>query len=103
MDGCLTPDLHPSAHLFRRHRTDAGCLTFSPSSVGHLTFSYSFGPYSAGGGGGEKGEGAGGGGVGESSKRLNYLDWLTCHNMIMNKTHTTPEGRELAHRTASLN
>lgn len=31
-----------------------------------------------------------------SSKRLNYLDWLTCHNMIVNKTHTTPEGRELA-------
>lgn len=31
-----------------------------------------------------------------SSKRLNYLDWLTCHNMIVNKTHITPEGRELA-------
>jgi hypothetical protein len=31
-----------------------------------------------------------------SSKRLNYLDWLTIHNMILNKTHTTPEGRELA-------
>jgi hypothetical protein len=31
-----------------------------------------------------------------SSKRLNYLDWLTVHNMILNKTHTTPEGRELA-------
>lgn len=31
-----------------------------------------------------------------SSKRLNYLDWYTCHNMIVNKTHTTPEGRELA-------
>lgn len=31
-----------------------------------------------------------------SSKRLNFLDWLTCHNMIVNKTHTTPEGRDLA-------
>jgi hypothetical protein len=31
-----------------------------------------------------------------SSKRLNYMDWLICHNMILNKTHTTPEGRELA-------
>ena len=31
-----------------------------------------------------------------SSKRLNYLDWLTCHNLIVNKTHTTPEGRDLA-------
>lgn len=31
-----------------------------------------------------------------SSKRLNYLDWLTIHNLIVNKTHTTPEGRELA-------
>jgi hypothetical protein len=31
-----------------------------------------------------------------SSKRLNYLDWLTCHNLIVNKTHTTQEGRDLA-------
>uniref|UniRef100_UPI0030033EAA LAGLIDADG endonuclease n=1 Tax=Trametes meyenii TaxID=526243 RepID=UPI0030033EAA len=30
-----------------------------------------------------------------SSKRLNYLDWYTCHNMIVNNTHTSPEGREL--------
>lgn len=31
-----------------------------------------------------------------SSKRLNYLDWLTCHNLIVNKNHTTMEGRALA-------
>lgn len=31
-----------------------------------------------------------------SSKHLNFLDWLTCHNLIVAKKHTTPEGRELA-------
>lgn len=31
-----------------------------------------------------------------SSKRLNYLDWLDCHFLIMNKNHTTQEGRNTA-------
>lgn len=31
-----------------------------------------------------------------SSKRLNYQDWLVCHKLIVDKEHTTPEGRELA-------
>ena len=31
-----------------------------------------------------------------SSKRLNYLDWLTCHNLILSKNHTTQEGRDIA-------
>jgi hypothetical protein len=28
-----------------------------------------------------------------SSKRLNYLDWLACHYLIVSKNHTTQEGR----------
>lgn len=31
-----------------------------------------------------------------SSKRLNYLDWLSCHHLIISKNHTTPEGRAQA-------
>jgi hypothetical protein len=31
-----------------------------------------------------------------SSKRLNYLDWLACNNLINSKNHTTQEGRDLA-------
>lgn len=31
-----------------------------------------------------------------SSKRLNYLDWLACHYLIISKNHTTQEGRETA-------
>lgn len=31
-----------------------------------------------------------------SSKRLNYLDWLECHFLIKNKSHTTLEGRKTA-------
>lgn len=31
-----------------------------------------------------------------SSKRLNYLDWLACHNLIVSKNHTTQEGRDEA-------
>ena len=31
-----------------------------------------------------------------TSKRLNYLDWLACHNLIVSKNHTTHEGREIA-------
>lgn len=31
-----------------------------------------------------------------SSKRLNYLDWYACHNLIMDKIHTTQEGRDSA-------
>lgn len=31
-----------------------------------------------------------------SSKRLNYLDWLACHNLIVSKNHTTQEGRDQA-------
>ncbi|OSX56064.1 hypothetical protein POSPLADRAFT_1161144 [Postia placenta MAD-698-R-SB12] len=31
-----------------------------------------------------------------SSKRLNYLDWLACHYLIVNNNHLTPEGRALA-------
>jgi hypothetical protein len=31
-----------------------------------------------------------------SSKRLNYLDWLSCHNLIISKNHLTQEGREIA-------
>lgn len=27
-----------------------------------------------------------------SSKRLNYLDWLACHNLIVSKEHLTTEG-----------
>lgn len=30
------------------------------------------------------------------SKRLNFQDWLICHNLIKDKKHTFPEGRELA-------
>jgi hypothetical protein len=28
-----------------------------------------------------------------SSKYLNYLDWLACNNLIVNKLHTTDKGR----------
>lgn len=28
-----------------------------------------------------------------SSKYLNYKDWLACHNLILQKSHTTKEGR----------
>nr|AVR57723.1 LAGLIDADG homing endonuclease [Termitomyces sp. T132] len=31
-----------------------------------------------------------------SSKRLNYLDWLACHYLIVSKNHTTLEGRKQA-------
>nr|AYE93199.1 LAGLIDADG homing endonuclease [Termitomyces sp.] len=31
-----------------------------------------------------------------SSKRLNYLDWLACHYLIVSKDHTTLEGRKQA-------
>jgi hypothetical protein len=31
-----------------------------------------------------------------SSKRLDYLDWLACHNLIISKNHTTQEGRYTA-------
>lgn len=31
-----------------------------------------------------------------SSKHLNYLDWLTCQDMILNKSHITVEGRHKA-------
>lgn len=31
-----------------------------------------------------------------SSKRLNYLDWLACHYLIVSKNHTRQEGRDLA-------
>lgn len=31
-----------------------------------------------------------------SSKRLNYLDWLICHNMIVNGQHMTDHGRSEA-------
>jgi len=31
-----------------------------------------------------------------SSNRLNYLDWLACHNLIESKNHTTQEGRDQA-------
>jgi hypothetical protein len=31
-----------------------------------------------------------------SSKRLNYLDWLACHKLILGKNHTTQEGRDIA-------
>jgi len=31
-----------------------------------------------------------------SSKRLNYLDWLVCHNLIESKKHITAEGRDIA-------
>jgi hypothetical protein len=34
-----------------------------------------------------------------SSKRLNYLDWLACNNLIISKNHTTTvskEGRDIA-------
>lgn len=31
-----------------------------------------------------------------SSKRLNYLDWLTCHYLILSRNHTTQEGRDQA-------
>jgi len=31
-----------------------------------------------------------------SSKRLNYLDWLACHYLIVSNNHLTPEGRDQA-------
>lgn len=31
-----------------------------------------------------------------SSKYLNYLDWLACHEMMVNKLHTTEHGRDKA-------
>ena len=31
-----------------------------------------------------------------SSKRLNYLDWYACHNLIVMNKHTTQEGRNIA-------
>lgn len=31
-----------------------------------------------------------------SSKRLNYLDWLACNDLIVNKEHTSEEGRKKA-------
>lgn len=31
-----------------------------------------------------------------SSKRLNYLDWLACHYLIVSKNHCTQEGRDQA-------
>lgn len=31
-----------------------------------------------------------------SSKRLNYLDWIACHNLIISKNHITQEGRNTA-------
>ena len=31
-----------------------------------------------------------------SSKRLNYLDWLACHNLIVSGEHTTESGRKKA-------
>ena len=31
-----------------------------------------------------------------SSKRLNYLDWLACHNLIVSDEHTTESGRKKA-------
>lgn len=31
-----------------------------------------------------------------SSKYLNYVDWLTCQDMILDKSHTTVEGRSKA-------
>jgi hypothetical protein len=31
-----------------------------------------------------------------SSKHLNYLDWLACHNMMVSKRHTTEAGRSEA-------
>jgi hypothetical protein len=31
-----------------------------------------------------------------SSKRFNFLDWLIIHNKIVDNTHTTQEGRDLA-------
>ena len=31
-----------------------------------------------------------------SSKRLNYLDWLACHNLIVSGEHNTESGRKKA-------
>ena len=31
-----------------------------------------------------------------SSKRLNYLDWLVCHNLIISKNHRKQKGRDIA-------
>lgn len=31
-----------------------------------------------------------------SSKRLNFQDWLVCHNLIVTNKHTSPEGRDTA-------
>lgn len=31
-----------------------------------------------------------------SSKRLNYLDWLACHYLIVSKNHSTQVGRDQA-------
>lgn len=31
-----------------------------------------------------------------SSKRLNYLDWLACHYLIVSNKHLIPEGRDQA-------
>lgn len=36
-----------------------------------------------------------------SSKRLNYLDWLTCHNLMVVGQHTTDYGRLEAMRLKS--
>ena len=36
-----------------------------------------------------------------SSKRLNYLDWLACHYLIVSNNHITPEGRDQALRLKS--